>query len=304
MKLEEKINYFKSLDLSKLPEAVKEGVMSQVEMFDEFGAEEMEGDAETVVLVDDLYKSVRKYVGDSPAQAQTKAKSQVQVGKYKSNARTLSQKKSGVRTSNQNRAKSKQKTEDVSLPTAKKTPKAAPAKTKTEKVKSEKANSKEVADKKASAAKAKEDAKVAKKKATEAQKKSAKAEKVKLEKGALKEELKTLQAKAKNYAKLEEVLAKRLTDYIEQKFPQGLGATEGDKDLEALRMKVKFYRALLAKDKADYKALCVMLGIDYKITSPRAKKTGVAGLGKAKKKKVVRVKKEPSFIDRVKSIFS
>lgn len=300
MKLEEKINYFKSLDLSKLPEAVQEGVMSQVEMFDEFGAEEMEGDAETVVLVDDLYQSVRKYVGDSPAQAKAKVKDSSKAKKYRGNLVALREKKSGVRTANQNRAKSKQNArnpveEVVELPKTKRTPA-----TSTKRPAKDKAEDKEaMADKKALAAKAKEEAKEAKKKANEAKKKAAKAEKV-----ALKGDLKTLQGKVKDYAKLEEVLAKSLTNYVKNKFPQGLGAADTDKELEALKMKVKFYRSLLAKDKADYKVLCVMLGIDYKISSPKRKASGgVAGLGKPKKKKVV-AKKEPTLLSRLKNIFS
>jgi membrane protein involved in colicin uptake len=307
MKLEEKIDYFKSLDLSKLPEAVQEGVMSQVEMFDEFGAEEMEGDAETVVLVDDLYQSVRKYVGDSPAQAKAKVKDSSKAKKYRGNLVTLREKKSGVRTANQNRAKSKQSSarakveEVVELPKTKRTPPSS-----TKRPANNKAEDKEaMADKKALAAKAKEEAKEAKKKATEAKKKAAKAEKIKAEKVALKGELKTLQGKVKDFAKLEEVLAKSLTNYVKNKFPQGLGATaDTDKELEALKMKVKFYRSLLAKDKADYKALCVMLGIDYKISSPKRKaSSGVAGLGKPKKKKAVS-KKEPTFLSKLKNIFS
>lgn len=311
MKLEEKINYFKSLNLNKLPEAVKEGVMSQVEMFDEFGAEAMEGDAETVVLVDDLYQSVRKYVGDSPAQA--KAKALPMSRKTQKEGRLLNKRKGNVRLSNQGRAKSKQNArtpveEVVKLPKTKKAPPAStkrPAKDKSE-------NKEAIADKKALAAKAKEEAKKAKeeakkakKKATEAKRKSEKEAKEDAQIVVLEAELKTLKGKVKDYATIEKALATTLSKYVSRKFPAGLGAAvQKDKKIETLKMKVKFYRSLLAKDKADYKALCVMLGLDYKISSPKRKASGgVAGLGKPKKKKAV-TKKEPTLLSKLKNLFS
>ncbi|MEA5402604.1 hypothetical protein VB776_06745 [Arcicella sp. DC2W] len=118
-------------------------------------------------------------------------------------------------------------------------------------------------------------------------------EKNEILKEQLREENKELIAKVKQNSKFKDKLSKELSEYL-QKNQMGLGAKSDDAELKQLRAKNKFYKNLLAGDKADFKAIARRVGYDYAISKPRPKKSkGLSGARKVK-----------SFTDKIVDFFS
>lgn len=118
-------------------------------------------------------------------------------------------------------------------------------------------------------------------------------EKNEILKEQLRDENKELIAKVKQNSKFKDKLSKELSEYL-QKNQMGLGAKSDDSELTQLRAKNKFYKNLLAGDKADFKAIARRVGYDYAISKPRPRKIkGLSG-----------VKKTKSFKDKIVDFFS
>ncbi|MBB6003832.1 hypothetical protein [Arcicella rosea] len=121
--------------------------------------------------------------------------------------------------------------------------------------------------------------------------KQSQSEKNEILKEQLREENKELISKLRINSKFKNKLSKELSKFL-QVNQMGLGAKSDDDELTKLKGQNKFYKNLLAGDKADFKAIAKRVGYSYTISKPRAKK-GLSG-----------VKKTKSFKDKIVDFFS
>lgn len=105
----------------------------------------------------------------------------------------------------------------------------------------------------------------------------------------LQSQLITLKSKVIENAKFKEKIAAELKAYLSS---QVQGLSGAGSETEKLKKQIKFYKNLLAGDKADFKAIAKRVGYSYTISKPRAKK-GLSG-----------VKNTKSFKDKIVDFFS
>lgn len=104
----------------------------------------------------------------------------------------------------------------------------------------------------------------------------------------LKGDLATLKKQVVANSKFKTKIAKELDKFLSSQ--NTLSGTQSEK-VAVLKGKIKFYKGLLNTDNADFKAIARRIGLDYKLTSVKAKPT----LGRPAKKPA----KKKNFLERL-----
>lgn len=98
----------------------------------------------------------------------------------------------------------------------------------------------------------------------------------------LKNEIRELKARVISHAELKEKIASELSKYLKSQ-PTGLSGTDLENEILKLKKQKTFYSNLLKGDKADFKAIAQRVGLDYRKSTLKAKKT-LAGIAQKPKK--------------------